>query len=209
MKLKLLDRDFTLELPVSADTVGIMVSGGLDSAILLYLLAKEMQDTGSTATINVFSVPRPTDGFDCNVSTIVDYVNMRLNMNIGMPIVYGKADMHHSVIVYTAYLGILEDHLADCIFLGDTANPDVEMTGVCNTSWPRRLKDYRENVMQPFLTFSKKYVVSVCKEFNLDELAKITHSCTVEKRTRCNKCFQCQERAWAYRCNDYQDPGTI
>jgi len=207
--MQILDRDFVLDIPDNVSTIGIMLSGGLDSAVLLYLLAKQIHDTNSSVNLHVFCVPRPTDGSDCHTLAIIEYINIQIGHVISSYTVRGKVDMHHSSIVYLAYRDILEDKLVDCIFLGDTANPDVALPGVCPTSWPTRTEDRRLIIHQPFLTHSKKYIVALCELYNLHELVKLTHSCTVHKHKRCNECFQCQERLWAFNCNNLKDPGTI
>jgi len=208
MKFKLIDRDFEMELP-NVKTIGIMVSGGLDSATLLYLLAKEIKDTNKDTTLKVFCVPRSTDGFDSHVLNIINFVNNAIGNSIAEYVVHGETDMHHSSIVYSAYFDILERNLADCIFLGDTANPNVSLPGIDIESYPKRRRDQRPTVHQPFLDYSKDYVIAICKMFMLDDLVKLTHSCTVYKDKRCNTCFQCKEREWAFECNGYVDKGSI
>ena len=207
--MQILDREFVLDIPDNVSTIGIMVSGGLDSAVLLYLLAKEIHDTDSFVKLHVFCVPRPTDGSDCHTLAIIEYINVHIGNVISSYTVRGEVDMHHSSIVHLAYMDILDSGIVDCIFLGDTDNPDSDLPGVCPTSWPNRLEDRRPMIHQPFLTYSKKYIVALCVLYDLQELAKLTHSCTVHKHKRCNECFQCQERIWAFNCNNLKDTGTI
>ena len=207
MNIQVLDRLFELTLPHTISSVGIMVSGGLDSALLLYLVAKEIHDTNSTISLNVFCVPRPTDGSNSHALAVVDYVNTEYN--ISSYTIRGDVDMHHSTIVYFAYRDIVSEGLSDCIFLGDTANPDTPLQGVCPTAWPNRLTDHNKDVYQPFLQYSKKYIIALIDMFDLMTLAKLTHSCTAHKHKRCDKCFQCKERAWAFECNNTDDPGIL
>jgi len=44
---------------------------------------------------------------------------------------------------------------------------------------------------------------------NQEDLIDITHSCTEQQIGRCNKCWQCTERAWAFKQLDKTDTGIL
>jgi 7-cyano-7-deazaguanine synthase in queuosine biosynthesis len=59
----------------------------------------------------------------------------------------------------------------------------------------------------PFVKMYKDEILKIVFDNDQEELLKITHSCTEQKTGRCSQCFQCNERAWAFRQLDKTDPG--
>ena len=53
--------DVSIEFLPDALNIGIMLSGGMDSALLLFLLLKEKIDINSAAEITAFTVPNIKD----------------------------------------------------------------------------------------------------------------------------------------------------
>jgi asparagine synthetase B (glutamine-hydrolysing) len=70
---------------------GIMLSGGLDSAVLLYLILKENKNIN----IQPFSIPKH-DGSHMFVSRILEYFNSQFDIKIPETILIGNPDLHHS-----------------------------------------------------------------------------------------------------------------
>jgi len=44
---------------------------------------------------------------------------------------------------------------------------------------------------------------------NQEDLIDITHSCTEQQVGRCNQCWQCTDRAWAFKQLDKTDTGQL
>lgn len=184
-----------------ADSFGFFISGGFDSAVLLYACCLIHEQENLPSRFEVFTVPRHDDSI-VHSARIVDWINKRFNINLTTTSV-GNPDLHHSRQVYSG----AEDawNLVDHLVFGDTANVPHIPDGPVR--YPYQGGD--DKVIQPFMNNYKDKVIQLALELNLTELADITHSCTSSKTLRCNHCWQCKERAWAFAANNYIDTGTM
>lgn len=178
------------------DTVGIMLSGGMDSALLLYLLAKYIDNT-----IIPFTVPK-TDGAKYYVTPIVDWINNTLDKRIQQPILIGDPLIHHSQIINFA-LKMIEGQYDVLYFAGNTYPEDVLPNG------PKRTRRKQINHIQPFFDCYKTDIVQAYVDYGILDLITLTHTCTEKEFGRCNICWQCRERQWAFNELQLTDIGTL
>jgi 7-cyano-7-deazaguanine synthase in queuosine biosynthesis len=93
------------------------------------------------------------------------------------------------------------------VFLGTTKNPDIQLD--TTAEYPARDTAIQtDTIRQPFLTYDKSYVISLYFEHGVEDMLGLTHSCCVETYGRCNHCFFCKEREWAFSKLGMPDPGT-
>ena len=171
---------------------GILISGGLDSAILLALIAKD----NPTVNIQPFSVPK-FDGSYHYVKSIIDFINTKYNSNIPYSKIVGNPNLHHSQQNASGVREIFEKNYVDFLFIGLNQNPP-ELSNM--PSAPKRpTHSNNPRILLPFIELYKDKILNLAYENNLEELINITHTCTEMTDTRCNTCWQCQERAWAFR----------
>ena len=91
---------------------------------------------------------------------------------------------------------------------------------LCSYHTPARRKkvsesDYVHNgvpiqdiIKQPFADFTKDFLVRLAWELDIvDDVAEFSHSCVELIRGRCNECFWCKERQWAFQEADLSDIG--
>jgi hypothetical protein len=181
------------------------ISGGADSAILLYLLAKQNKQLGTQHQIIPFTVPRPDNGASYSPK-IVSWINNKLETDIPMPLVVGDGNLHHSIVVKKAIKDLMATNQYDHLFVAENKTPPIDLDGLA----PVRAKSPNfKKATLPFWGITKEYTIDLYYRENIPELLEITHSCTELKETRCNKCFQCNERAWAFKRLDRTDPGNI
>ncbi len=179
---------------------GIMLSGGLDSAILLALIVKEFP----TINIQPFSVPK-YDGSYHYVKSIIDFINERYSTHVPSTRIVGNPDLHHSQQNASGVKEIFENNYVDFLFIGLNQNPPL----LANLpSAPKRPKQsVSPKIILPFIEFYKDKILNLFYENNLEDLINLTHSCTEMTDSRCNTCWQCQERAWAFRQLNKIDTG--
>lgn len=179
---------------------GIMLSGGLDSAILLGLLLLENKNI----SIQPFTIPK-ADGAILYADPVIAYINSTFETSIPNTIKVGNPNVHHRQQSKTAVKEIFENYNIDRLFIAINRNPDElnEIPGA-----PRR--DTRSDnfkVIFPFVDLLKTDIIMLAIENNLVELFDITHSCTEQQQGRCEKCWQCTERAWAFSKIEKKDSG--
>ncbi len=198
--------------------VGIMVSGGADSAILLYHLMKHSKDK-----IHIFSLGN-NDKRRLNLSIATQVVEKCIqltgNINIEHHINYCETQTLNSLLVMPKQF--IEEKRIKIVYNGVTANPPKK---VLDTFKLRSLElDNRDpNVERdvlssdgiwyaPWTNIDKKIIASMFKEENLIEtLFSITRSCAYDPTHHyfienvkdpgyghCGECWWCEEREWAF-----------
>ena len=197
--------------------VGIMVSGGADSAILLYHLMKHSKDK-----IHIFSLGN-NDKRRLNLSIATQVVEKCIqltgNINIEHHINYCETQTLNSLLVMPKQF--IEEKRIKIVYNGVTANPPKK---VLDTFKLKSLElDRDPNVERdvlsvddiwysPWTNIDKKIIASMFKEENLIEtLFSITRSCAYDPTHHyfienvkdpgyghCGECWWCEEREWAF-----------
>jgi len=173
------------------DRYGIMLSGGLDSAVLLSLIVSENKNI----KIQPFTIPK-TDGATLYADPVINYINSKFETSIPKTIIVGNPIVHHRRQSKTAVKEIFEKYSIDRLFIAINKNPEElnELPGA-----PKRdTKSDNPKIVFPFVDLLKTDILTMAVDHNLIELFDITHSCTEQQIGRCEKCWQCTERSWAF-----------
>jgi 7-cyano-7-deazaguanine synthase in queuosine biosynthesis len=203
--------------------IGISISGGLDSTLLAYLLHDIKYKTNSDISLKFFCVPRPDDSI-VHARRIVDYIDSQFNQSTSVIHCVGQGDLHHSEQVKSGMREAIQKYDLDILVSAVTKNPEIcdppeylpnyaygsflEKDGTPYNG-PVRVKPQNPKFINPFWDNTKADTVRLIKDLNLTEIPKITHTCTGSKTLRCNQCWQCCERAWAFAKNNLIDTGTM
>ena len=202
MELTVLDQTVKIQLD-TAKRIGILLSGGMDSAIMLFLILKEIADNKLNVDLTVYNVPNVNDNAIVYSRRVVDYLERHFNtviklVNIGD----GRATPLKLIKQPAAHL--LESGQVDVLYSGQNQFPPEaqawtayqEATG----GFVRRNPNEPDSAVAkfPFIKLYKHHILDIYRQFNLLELAAITHSCTAQKEGRCEQCLWCVERAWAF-----------
>ena len=185
---------------------GIMLSGGLDSAVLMYLILKENKNIN----IQSFSIPKH-DGSHMFVDRILEYFGSQFDIEIPDTILVGDPNVHHSQQSTQAIKQIFKEYPElDFVYFATNQNPqhNFDYSSYPEGSYPNRVKTSpHPKILMPFIEMYKDEILKIVFDNDQIELLKITHSCTEQRTGRCGQCFQCNERAWAFRQLDNPDPG--
>jgi hypothetical protein len=181
---------------------GILLSGGLDSAILLYLLVS----VNPKIKIQPFTISK-TDGAYLYADPIIEHFNSKFNLSIPKTIVVGDPTVHHRLQSTTAVTDIFEKHPVDTLYIGINQNPP-ELSKLDGAP-KRNTKSNDPRIVFPFVDLYKHNILQFMYDANQEELINITHSCTEQQVGRCNQCWQCTERKWAFKQLDKTDTGTL
>lgn len=184
---------------------GILLSGGLDSAVLLYLFLKTCQDEKISPVIRPFTIPK-TDGSYLYVASVISWMIEHFDLEIPHYTLVGDPTLHHRAQSTSAIQDIFNKFpKTDYIIVGINQNPpeDIGAEGPV-----RDTKSDNARILVPFVDLYKTHIVDLIYEHNLQGLLDITHSCTEQRIGRCMQCFQCLERAWAFEQLNQTDIGT-
>lgn len=177
------------------DRLGIMLSGGMDSALLLYLLARNID------IIKTFTVPK-TDGAKHYVEPIVDWINQKLNKQIEKPKFIGNPLVYHANIINVALKSIENEY--DVLYFAGNLYPEHILP-----NGPNRVRRNHPKHRQPFFDYYKTDIVQAYVDYDIMDLLKLTHTCTECEFGRCNSCWQCRERIWAFDKLNIIDVGVL
>ena len=179
--------------------IGIFCSGGFDSTLLLFLCLKIIKENNLNTNLQIFTVPRHDDSI-IHAQRVVDYMNKLYNIKLSI-LAVGDPNVEHFKQVSSGFKLAFE--YCDQILLGDTATPDEIPNG------PNRIRSMSALFAQPFIDYTKRYIVELANQIGFIDCQTISHTCTESLTIRCNKCWQCQERAWAFKINNYVDLGNM
>jgi 7-cyano-7-deazaguanine synthase in queuosine biosynthesis len=187
--------------------IGVMVSGGIDSGTVLFLVLKYIHENNLTNTVTAFTVERTYDSFK-NAARVVQYCE---SMFDGVMVTHKSLSpwFDSSNHNYQTMSGVYEarnNDLVDGVIIADTKMPEVQL--VDNMPNPPRFTNYAPDIMQLVIDFTKNVTVGLAIKNNLIPLLEHSHSCIKLTDSRCGSCYWCREREWAFQQNNFADPGT-
>lgn len=197
--------EIIIGIPYQCKNIAVALSGGADSALMLYLLAKEIRVTSKQCTLTPFTVPRPDGGANYSPK-IVEYINNKLGISIAMPIIVGDGNVDHATVISVANKGLLDSGKYDLIFVAENKVPPIYTGAMPPVRSPS--KNAWKRLALPFFNVQKHHLIDLYYQEGIEEMLNYSHSCTGLTSGRCNVCFNCQERAWAFSTLDKTDPGS-
>lgn len=180
---------------------GIMLSGGLDSAILLYSFIK----LNPQLDLKIFTIPKH-DGAKNHALSVVEHFNKKFNLYLPEPILVGDFNAHHRMQSKTAVKEIFEKYQIDHLYIGINKVPP-ELKNI-NGAPDRSPQSIDPKIVFPFHDLLKSHIIDFMYQNEQEDLIEITHSCTEKKEGRCGICWQCTERAWAFSQLNKTDTGS-
>ncbi len=233
------DKEFVIEakgemktiIPYSSSwkTLLIQVSGGLDSALLLFLTANLLKENGSSVKILPFSLEVPTkakalDSARRIISTVKELTGYQFFAeSFEYEIPFEKSTYKRKDDAFLTQLRRLYHENAFCFeFNGNTRNPPASARCDFLRDFTREsFRDHRTSIYNgaesasPHAMIDKSGIVYLYKKFGiLDSLASQTVSCDANIEDvaahnldiPCGECWWCEERAWGFRENNIIDP---
>lgn len=94
---------------------------------------------------------------------------------------------------------IFRKYKIDELYLASNRIPPID----CFPEFNSKRKPHRpwvtdnSKIKLPFLTLYKYHIIDLAKRLKID--LSQTQSCLIRKTGHCGKCWQCRERAWAYK----------
>ncbi len=198
--------------------IGVVVSGGFDSAVLWHMINKLYDGTG--AKIKAFTVPK-TDGSIRHANMMLEDYSKRNSTKRVHTIRIGDVDNTNrgpnGEALFKQLLSGLNEiltadkTLADVVYTGASPYPEHLYNEYNKIVAPSkrhftRGTEWEDICKQPFDTYTKDYLVAIAMDEGIiDDIKEITHSCVVQDRGRCSNCFWCEEREWAFQQHGLTD----
>jgi len=214
--------------------VGIQVSGGLDSALLLYLTTKAIQEKELDIEIQPISVfiPSKVKNIACT-EAIIDKVReltganfIRDGLVFDMP---WEETTTHDGKKDKFFVNMIRDlfHSGTISFEynGNTKNPPCEARkGWKNDEHRQKNRDNASSIYNtshsasPHYNMDKADIINLYLKYDIfNEIAPLTCSCDenidivheFELTVPCGSCWWCEERRYGFEENDVEDPAPV
>ena len=195
-----------LEINLYEGNLGVKASGGADSSLLLYLLAKY---TDSPITAYVLSSKQYNYVEETVVRTVVSKIHEILSKEriTVSPIIVEQKTLE--VLLYETNKQSEADEI-DMLYGGITKSPNTLINNIPLSDDEKQDRDpnYKsetlfENKYAPFANVDKRKIAEIYNEENIvDTIFPLTLSCirTISGHTKkhCEGCWFCKERLWAF-----------
>lgn len=170
--------------------IGVLISGGIDSALLYYLILKENYDTGNNFIITPYSMMRK-EGSRIFAIKVTEYIHSLFNIPTEKLNIVGDNSLEENKQVESAISDVMKEN--DFVYLGII---EAQPQHLVNWETPR----FKETINRryPFLTLNKSHIIDLTIKLNLAHLFSITHSCAINEEIPCNNCNGCNERTWGF-----------
>lgn len=190
--------------------IGILMSGGFDSALLLHLIC----NVNDNSHIKIFTIDKP-DGSMFHVSNLLRFNNFRTNTYERIIVPGGDGDEVNDLgITGRIAFGYIRDNYLsslDVLYSGNTKNPPVFLESTTkepDRSTANKAEQKYDNFVMPFSEHSKDFTVKMVDDLKLYYIIRWSHTCTEQLEGRCFQCWQCKERQWAFETAGLKDYGT-
>ena len=205
--------DFFDKFPSKISAIGVQLSGGADSSLMLYLLVKMIQNRNDCDRVKIY----PIVCYDVQAKNI-DEPNVVANVikwiehNTGCDFI--------TPMSVTPFFNPLSDKTdvirANRLYLKQKYNCEFTLDGISMGmphssrpdigDWRDDAKIWALNDMYPhefpWSTVTKRFISEQYKKFDINELSKLTNSCTISSTVPCKECWWCRERYWAFNSYD-------
>jgi hypothetical protein len=197
-----IERTVSIDLPSTPTKIAMFISGGMDSAILYYLLLKANSQMGNIHTVIPFTVDR-TEGSRYFARPVIAHVHSQFNIPYKEPHIVGDPSLPGNLQVMSGATSVM--HMGfDSIYGGVIAQLPEHIIGYD----PAPTGD-SEIIKLPFKDLTKGYIIDLIVRHKQEAMFYLTHSCSILEIGKCNSCNGCNERNWGFAQCGLVDPGTI
>lgn len=223
MFIKNSQQDIEFNIPDTLSNIGIKISGGADSAILCYILAKYKAEERPDINIHPMTAVNILKPYQLIFSKrVIEFCESEFNIKFSEhhtldPVMEGPAlaDAQNKLLY-----GLYDSKIIDCHAVGITANPlnDETTAHLFENPELRDTERDRDGILKqtefskannpfksfrPFANIDKKGIAELYEQFGLlDTLFPLTKSCegftSSWDSPHCGKCWWCQERQWGF-----------
>ena len=207
----------TVDIPIPSEPgkkLLVSVSGGADSAVMLYVLAKASKEMGLQHQICPLTVNK-VDGAEIHSRKVIEWISKNLDVQINVSVIGGDHTLPHDKIVNTLLKQKMATGEYDYLYIGENKIPPVAFPFGEDNDFPGLNPQRKGNPSKnprciiPFSDVYKSHTLSLYYKLGILDLLEHTHSCTEQSVGRCGVCWQCGERKWAFKQLGLTDPGSI
>jgi len=184
-------RTLNLELP-QANRIGVMVSGGIDSTLLYYLLQYLKKTEKTDHFIRPFTVPRK-EGSIYFAKPIVNYIHELLDLPPSYTTLVGNNTLEEPKQVESGVIKAIAFAKIEVIYIGAIYIRPEHLIGL-----ERPVTIETDVVKFPMLHLEKSHVIDLYYKLGIENILQYTHSCIKNQQVHCGTCHGCIERIWGF-----------
>lgn len=177
-----------IDIPENAEYINILMSGGVDSTLLAYLVAMQ-----SDKPIILHTLGPSKHVYQKVLIPILTYLQNRFGDRFQLVNIRRQQLLIREAANYilSVYPGVI---LTGCNKVVTHFTPTVYIKG---DTPPVRGEVASDHHKRPFINLDKVEIIRIYQEQNILDLLSLTKSCGLPKLQRCGGCYFCMERAWA------------
>lgn len=207
-----IDLDFTIPESVpelgTIDKIGVLLSGGLDSTALLCMIISELQATKriDKVSITAFTLVKG-DGGPYYAARMLEKIKAHFGVEIEHVNNVANDEFATGRVGRGAWLYIQKQNPTMLFYQGVNRQAPADIKEFNNAL----AVNYREdtfNMKSPFLDMLKPQILDIYYQLECEELIPYSHSCTETPVDRCDECYACEERQWAFDVLGEVNPPT-
>ena len=198
-----------VDIDIADGNIGASISGGADSAILAYILAKYAP--GHLKFYSFVSTHKYRRAEKYSTQVVNKVIELTNNTNISHHKGIFETQSHNKLMTFLMTEVVTKK--VDIMYLAVTETPPIEVLDTFNEKMQRLIFDIRDpgtikdvytrNRMEynPFRNINKSKIKDIYEELGvLDTLYPTTFSCEsmLDVQEHCGKCWWCEERKWAF-----------
>lgn len=192
MKYTALDKTLEIIVPETYESIGIAMSGGLDSTLLAALLFPLLD----VSKVTVYTINQGR-GYE-RVGTILRALGVNPKHVLLPDPKLANGDIGRLIKETSGEV--------DYFYSGINTNPPWA-DEIPEGKKPRRLTwNQKDNRFFPFALLHKTHLIDLMVTQNLTHLLPLTYTCTESIDVPCKVCFACRERIWAFETYGLKDP---
>ena len=201
----------SVNIPLFDGKVGLSMSGGADSSLLLYILLSNKKETLEVFTLAADLKGRISAKIAANV--IDNCIELTGNNNVNHHVVY--VDEQNDEKLFRLPLEMLSEKKITMMYTGVTANPPKEIADNFLTPIDNSEQNSRDPLTHrpiingdwccPFFNIDKIKIAEMYESLGLLEtLFPLTRSCELKYPpsnflSHCDNCWWCKERFWGFK----------
>jgi len=202
--------DFTIP---EADNIGLFLSGGLDSCILLCLIIEELKRTNRQTPIHIFTCNKPPD--PPHAKRMFDIISKEYNRKLIYHNNYDVSDeaKKNGVFDFKITRQAFKKFENIVMYIGGNNSWD-------KTQWVDKIPllydlkstntgvklpwNYPEepHITYPFLRMLKSQIIDIFYKLDKEHLMPYAYSCSKKDPPACNVCYSCEEAAMSFKLLD-------
>jgi hypothetical protein len=183
-------RTLSFTLP-DAKKIGVFVSGGIDSALLYYLLLLEKQKINHDCDIVPLVIFRK-EGSKRFAPPIIEKINRMVGVDKTFKRL-GNTTLPEPEQVTSAVKQAFQLLKIEVVFVGVISNRPEHQIGFDLIPVPDS-----ELVKTPLNNLEKSHIIDLYNQLGIASLLDMTFSCDQSDNTACGTCNGCRERAWGF-----------